>query len=621
MRKFNVAGFQTCSAYQQAKNALLGLSVIFPHKVAVNVQEYETRDEYMSWLSVHRETISAPTHKTSPIVWFDDGKYLGGRDDTLGKIKIIFIENNSKSNYTTLTRYLNIIHDTAWCRQYLTMPEGNMNTTVINKDEVNASHAYDYDLVVIGGGSGGLACSKEAQKLGAKVAVLDFVKPSPLGTKWGLGGTCVNVGCIPKKLMHTAALMGEFGEHAKSYGWKNGSSTHDWETMRENVQNHIKGLNFGYRVQLREAGVTYLNKLGKFISPNQLECTDAKGNVQIISAARFVVAVGGRPTPLECPGAELAISSDDLFSKETPLGKTCVVGAGYVALECAGFITGLRQGEVTVLVRSIPLRGFDRDTVDRVVQYMESNGTRIIQGVQPASIEKLSSGKLLVRFTNGASDEFDTVLAAVGRMADTAKLGLENVGVKVNPNNKKMICTNEQSNIPHIYGIGDVVDGTPELTPVAILAGKLLAQRLFADSPQLMSYKDIATTVFTPLELGTIGYSEEEAISKFGADAIDSFVSAFTPLEWSVVDKHSEGGCFAKVVVNTKENNKILGMHIAAPNAGEIIQGFAVAFRKGITHKDLLDTVGIHPTTAEEFTTMVSTRHTVYPILSNISHH
>jgi thioredoxin reductase (NADPH) len=237
---------------------------------------------------------------------------------------------------------------------------------------------------------------------------------------------------------------------------------------------------------------------------------------------------------------------------------------------------------------------------------MESNGTRIVQGAQPASIEKLPSGKLLVRFTDGASDEFDTVLAAVGRTADTAKLGLESVGVAVNPKTLKMTCTNEQSNVPHIYGIGDVVDGTPELTPVAILAGKLLAQRLYADNPQLMSYKDIATTVFTPLELGTIGYSEEDAIAKFGAAAVDCFVSAFTPLELSVVDSHTEGGCFAKVVVNTQENNKIIGMHIAAPNAGEIIQGFAVAFRKGMTHQDLLDTVGIHPTTAEEFTTMVS---------------
>jgi thioredoxin reductase (NADPH) len=217
-------------------------------------------------------------------------------------------------------------------------------------------------LIVIGGGSGGLACAKEAQKLGARVAVLDFVKPSPHGTTWGLGGTCVNVGCIPKKLMHTAALMGESAMEAENYGWKRSGSQapHSWNTLRDNVQDHIKSLNFGYRVQLREQGVTYLNKLGKFVGPNTLEVVDKKGKKETITGARFVVAVGGRPTPLACPGGELAISSDDLFSLENPPGKTCVVGASYVALECAGFIHGLKQGEVSVLIRSIPLRGFDR---------------------------------------------------------------------------------------------------------------------------------------------------------------------------------------------------------------------------------------------------------------------
>jgi thioredoxin reductase (NADPH) len=172
----------------------------------------------------------------------------------------------------------------------------------------------------------------------------------------------VNVGCIPKKLMHTAALMGESAVEAEAYGWKRSGSEapHSWGTLRDNVQDHIKSLNFGYRVQLREQGVTYLNKLGKFVGPNTLEVVDKKGKKETITGARFVVAVGGRPTPLPCPGGDLAISSDDLFSMENPPGKTCVVGASYVALECAGFIHGLKQGEVSVLIRSIPLRGFDR---------------------------------------------------------------------------------------------------------------------------------------------------------------------------------------------------------------------------------------------------------------------
>jgi thioredoxin reductase (NADPH) len=292
----------------------------------------------MAWLATFRPTIGADNHKTSPIVWFQEGnKYLGGRDDTL-----------------------------AWCRSILTTTE-TLTTVAPNVNAWNPDHGFDYDLVVIGGGSGGLACSKEAQKLGAKVAVLDYVKPSPAGSKWGLGGTCVNVGCIPKKLMHHAAILGDAAKDAKGYGWTNlDAGKHDWTTLRQNVQDHIKGLNFSYRVQLREAGVTYLNKLGKFTGPTTMELTDSKGKTQTITGARFVIATGGRPTPLDIPGGEHAITSDDIFMKETAPGKTCVVGAGYVALECAGFLTALKQGDVTVLVRSTPLRSFDKDVVNYI---------------------------------------------------------------------------------------------------------------------------------------------------------------------------------------------------------------------------------------------------------------
>jgi len=200
--------------------------------------------------------------------------------------------------------------------QFLDAPAPQSTIPVgTNTDSVDPNHGFDYDLIVIGGGSGGLACSKEAKRLGAKVAVLDFVKPSPLGTTWGLGGTCVNVGCIPKKLMHNAALLGEHTHSAKEFGWEiNEEPKHNWETLRDNVQDHIRSLNFGYRVQLREQGVTYINKLGSFVNENTLECVDKKGNKENITAARFVIAVGGRPSPLNIPGGEYAISSDDLFS-------------------------------------------------------------------------------------------------------------------------------------------------------------------------------------------------------------------------------------------------------------------------------------------------------------------
>lgn len=510
----------------------------------------------MAWLPTFRDTIGAPNHKTSPIVWFEGGKYLGGRDDTV-----------------------------AWARKLFARVEEEPSAPV-NVDTWNPDHGFDYDLVVIGGGSGGLACAKEAVNLGAKVACLDYVKPSPHGTKWGLGGTCVNVGCIPKKLMHMGATLHEYNLMSKNYGWNvNEDVTNDWNVLRDTVQDHIKGLNFGYRVQLRESGVTYLNKLGKFVGPNSIECTDAKGNKQVITGARFVIATGGRPSPLEVPGGEHAITSDDLFSLEKPPGKTCVVGAGYVALECGGFISGLKQGEVVVLVRSKPLRTFDRDTVNYVVDFMtQINHIRIVEGVLPKSIEKLPSGRLLVHYGD-TSEEFDTVLCAIGRTPDLPKLGVENLGapLAVNPKSGKIATTNEQTSIPHVYALGDIIHGAPELTPSAIMAGKLLAKRLFGNGTQLMNYKSIATAVFTPLELGTVGLTEEEATAQFGEENVDCYISAFKPLEWSITDLHHDVNAYVKVVYNKAQNNKVVGMHIAAPGAGEIIQGFGLAMNKGLT--------------------------------------
>ncbi len=578
MKRLSVAGWNTCSAFLGAKEAMLGLQRIFPSRVQVNVVEHTSRDMYMDWLMKTRESLNAPQHKTSPITWLSNEKnefssLIGGRDD--------FLE---------------------WSRKFLSVKEEPTSSWAPVDDGYKVDHGFDYDLIVIGGGSGGLATGREAAKLGAKVAILDFVKPSPAGSKWGLGGTCVNVGCIPKKLMHNAALLGEHSSNSSSYGWQIPSMTHNWETLRQNVQDHIKGLNFGYKVALREEGITYINKLGKFIDNHTLECTDAKGQKANITGARFVVAVGGRPQALTVPGGELVLTSDDLFMKQTPPGKTCVVGAGYVALECAGFITGLKQGDVTVLVRSMLLRGFDREMVAKIQDVMEHQGTKIIQGVLPKSIEKLPSGKLLVHIDNGTSEEFDTVLVATGRYMDLPGLGVDaasSVPLLANKNGK-LICKNEQTSVPNVYAVGDVVEGAPELTPVAIKAGQLLARRLFGQKDEVMVYKNIATTVFTPLELGTVGLSEEEAIEKFGEANVDSYVSTFQPLEWTVVHHLENLKCITKVVVDKTNDEKVLGIHIAAPNAGEVIQGFAVAFRKGLHLKDLQDTVGIHPTIAEE---------------------
>lgn len=580
----HIGGFSACPYYQRAAAAIRGLAAIFPEQLVAEVQEFADRDAYRAWLFPFRDANLGPkaaAHTSCPIVWLNENEYVGGCDAAV-----------------------------EWSKNFVagSSPRRERLQAQQVADGVTAEAGYEYDLLVIGGGSGGLACAKEAAGLGARVAVLDFVKPSPHGSKWGLGGTCVNVGCIPKKLMHQAALLGESAVDAPDFGWSNlTKGAHSWEVMREKVQDYIKSLNFGYRVQLREKSVTYLNKLGKFIDAHTIETVDSKGKSVNVTAGRVVIAVGGRPSPLDCPGGEHAISSDDLFSLESSPGKTLVVGAGYVSLECGGFLVGLGL-DVTILVRSMLLRGFDRECAGRIKDYMEAHGTKFIMEATPTSVVRTDAGQLHVTFSNGDSGDFDTVIAAVGRTADTAGLNLAGAGVQSNPRNHKLYATNEQTNVPNIYAIGDVLDGRPELTPVAIQAGRLLARRLFAGATDAMDYDLVPTAVFTPIEYGAVGLSEDDAIARYGADAVDSYLSEFAPLEWALPEHRQHGSaCYAKVVVRLADQ-RVLGMHILSPSAGEIIQGFGVALRQGIVYQDLLDTVGIHPIIAEELVQMTISR-------------
>lgn len=603
--RVSVTGWTACPYFAKAKVALQGIQALNP-SLEVEVVEHPDRDTFRAWWMKQRETMSprAQNHTSSPAVWLAKDDFLGGCDDTLAWLRTNYM-SGSNSSVSRLPR-------------------------VIHSNDVNADNntaTYDYDLVVIGGGSGGLALSKEAATLGAKVVVLDFVKPSWQGTKWGLGGTCVNVGCIPKKLMHNAALLGEAIEDAQSYGWSFGnasssssnvgsdadngsntsSKTHTWEKMVEAVNDHIYGLNFGYTSALRTKGVEYKNALGTFVDPHTLELTDKKGKKTNITSRRIVVAVGGRPKPLDIPGGELALSSDDLFWRRTSPGKTLVIGASYVALECAGFLAGIGL-DTTVMVRSILLRGFDQQISEKIGDYMMEHGVKFIRPATPLKIEKLDSGKLKVTFANAdtgaeSSEEYDTVFTATGRTADTAKLNLTAAGVKTDKDGK-IPCVGEQTNVPHIYAIGDVVSGAPELTPVAIAAGKLLANRLYGGSSNGMDYEKIPTTVFTPLEYGCIGLSEETALARYGEENIEVYHSSFSPLEWAVVERRPENACYAKLIIHKADNNRVVGFHILGPNAGEVTQGWAAAMRLGATYETFTQTVGIHPTVAEEFTTL-----------------
>jgi len=476
------------------------------------------------------------------------------------------------------------------------------------------SHSFDYDILVIGGGSGGLAASKEAARLGKKVAVCDFVKPSPAGSTWGLGGTCVNVGCIPKKLMHQAALLGEATKDAKAFGWGVDKADHSWTKMVEEVQNHIGGLNWGYRVALREKNVTYLNEYVTFVDKNTVVTTNKKGKERTVTAAKFILATGGRPRYPAIPGVELAISSDDLFSLPHAPGKVLLVGASYIALECAGFTAGMGY-DTTVMVRSIFLRGFDQQMANKIGEYMEEHGVNMVRECVPTSIERIeegSPGKVRVhaKYNDGTeySDEFNTVIFAIGRDACTQGIGLDKVGVELNPKNGKVVHdAEERTSVDTIYAIGDVLDDKPELTPVAIQAGKLLARRLCGVSEARTDYDMVCTTVFTPLEYGVCGLAEEEAVQQYGEEDIEVYHSNFWPLEWTVAHR-PENACYAKLVCVKSQKEKVVGFHYLGPNAGEVTQGYGMALKMGATKADFDDLIGIHPTTAETFTTMEITK-------------
>ncbi|CRG96785.1 thioredoxin reductase, putative [Plasmodium gallinaceum] len=477
--------------------------------------------------------------------------------------------------------------------------------------------SYDYDYIVIGGGPGGMASAKEAAANGAKVLLFDFVKPSIQGTKWGIGGTCVNVGCVPKKLMHYAGNMGcLFNLDSNEYGWKFDNLKHDWNKLVTTVQSHIRSLNFSYMTSLRSAKVKYINGLAKLKNENTVSYY-LKGDLskeETVTGKYILIATGCRPyIPEDVEGAkELSITSDDIFSLKRDPGKTLVVGASYVALECAGFLNSLGY-DVSVSVRSIVLRGFDQQCANKVKTYMEEQGV-VFLNVLPKKLTKQNE-KILVEFSNQTKELYDTVLYATGRKGDTKHLNLEGINININKNNNKIIANNFScTNIPNIFAVGDVVENIPELAPVAIKAGEILARRLFKQSDEIMDYSYIPTSIYTPIEYGSCGYSEEKAYEIFGKSNVEVFLQEFNNLEISAVHrkKHSKvrkdeydidisSTCFAKLVCLKNEDNRVIGFHYVGPNAGEVTQGMALALKLKAKKKDFDNCIGIHPTDAESF--------------------
>ncbi|CAF0925226.1 unnamed protein product [Didymodactylos carnosus] len=478
---------------------------------------------------------------------------------------------------------------------------------------------YDYDLAVIGGGSGGLAAAKEAAKLNknAKVVCFDLVTPTYHGTKWGLGGTCVNVGCIPKKLMHHTSLMGMLMHtHAPQFGWQGLENVkHDWTTMQKLIGDYIKSLNFSYKVSLRSANVTYHEALATFVDQHTIEWKSLTKSGRL-TFDKAIIATGGRPSYATYPGKELCISSDDIFWTKTNPGKTLVIGAGYVALECGCFLHHVGC-DVSVMIRSRILRTMDFQCGEMVGELMERDGIRFIGPAIPQQFNStnkpqrlenaeeirsnvwnhgkddkgnqqylhnsgaievhqpdgkitwiLPKGQIEVTYayTDGEqkgkvfTEKYDTVLIAIGRTANISNMGLDKIGVH-HVNGKVLVDENEQTNLPHIYALGDVATGVihhgkdlayqrevtiarPELTPVAIQAGQYLARRIWGLSKQLMNYRNIPTTVFSsPTEYAYVGLNEEQANlpredGGIGAENVNIYWSRFGNIEISPIHPH-----------------------------------------------------------------------------------
>ncbi len=440
-----------------------------------------------------------------------------------------------------------------------------------------------FDFFVIGAGSGGVRAARMAAQRGVRVAVAEA---------GALGGTCVNLGCIPKKLYSNAAHYAEAFEEARGYGWQVAQPTLDWAQLKANRAREISRLNGIYERLLLEAGVTVLRGHARLAGPHHVEL-----NGQRFEARHVLVATGGRPLVPELPGGELAVSSNEMFDLPVFPQHLVVVGGGYIACEMASIFHGL-GAQVTQMVRGTQLlRGFDADVSSFVADEMTKKGVVIrlqskIESMQPAA------GGVEVRLQSGQTLEADSVLNATGRIPNTAGLGLQEAGVNVGPRGEVRVDANYQTNLPSVHAVGDVTDKI-QLTPVALAEAMVLVDRLFGDAKRCIDYEFIPTAVFTHPNIGTVGLTEAQAREKFAAVRI--YRTDFKALRHTL--SGSSERTMMKLVVDDA-SDRVVGAHMVGADAGEIVQGLAVALRAGATKAVFDSTIGIHPTVAEEFVTL-----------------
>ena len=445
--------------------------------------------------------------------------------------------------------------------------------------------AYEFDLFVVGAGSGGVRAARFAAGFGAKVAVAE--------SRY-LGGTCVNVGCVPKKLLVYGAHFAEDFEQASGFGWSLGEASFDWATLIANKDREIHRLNGIYRNLLVNSGVTLIEGHAKLTGPNEVEVNGKRH-----TAKHILIATGGWPQIPEIPGHEHAITSNEaFFLKELPK-RVLVVGGGYIAVEFAGIFHGL-GAQTSLLYRGdMFLRGFDGSVRKHLHEELTKRAMDVQFNADIARIDKQADGSLKATLKDGRTLIADCVFYATGRRPMLDNLGLENTGVKLDKRGFVEVDELYQSADPSILAIGDVI-GRVQLTPVALAEGMAVARRLFKpEQYRPVDYKMIATAVFSLPTIGTVGLSEEQAIEE--GHKVQIFESSFRPMKLTLTDRQER--TLMKLVVDA-DTDKVLGCHMVGPEAGEIVQGLAIAMKAGATKHHFDETIGVHPTAAEEFVTM-----------------
>lgn len=454
--------------------------------------------------------------------------------------------------------------------------------------------AKHYDYIAIGGGSGGIASINRAASYGKKCAIIEAKH---------LGGTCVNVGCVPKKVMFYGAQVAEAINHyAPDYGFDITVNHFDYSKLVESRQAYIGRIHTSYGNVLAKNNVDVLNGFARFKDSKTVEVSYTDGSTEEVTADNILIATGGRPSVPNVKGAEYGITSDGVFALNQLPKSVAIVGAGYIAVELAGVFNSLGVNTHLFVRQHAPMRNQDPLIVETLVEVLVQDGIELHTHAVPQEVVKNADGSVTLKLQDGRETTVETLVWAIGREPATDKINLEAAGVETNERGFIKVDKFQNTNVPNIYAVGDIIEGGIELTPVAVAAGRRLSERLFNNKPdEHLDYSLVPTVVFSHPPIGTIGLTEPKAIEQYGAENVKVYKSSFTAMYTAVTQYRQP--CRMKLVCVGKEE-KIVGLHGIGFGVDEMIQGFAVAIKMGATKADFDNTVAIHPTGSEEFVTM-----------------